>query len=129
MHPKPWRLDLLFSYWVFAWFLLFVTGIVETSPLFALVLVVAEVTCSIVMQPEKRTIAFVLANVLTKLIPLAIVVQAGCGQSAEVWPTLGLLVVYLLYLHINGRSVSQMYLGARPFTPLSDVLAERLHIH
>lgn len=111
--PAPWRVDLLFSYWILFWVALYITGSVDTSPKFALVAAIAlSMTTMMLMGATTRrdlTAYLLLAHAVTKLIPLMII---HCIDSKPMnpIPALALFVVYIVYVRIlNRRSVLELY--------------------
>ena len=69
------RPDYLFSYWVFAWYLLYMVGLVTPNPKFAIIVALLEnlfVLASMVYVRviPKKIIYFSLIILLAKVIPL-----------------------------------------------------------
>ena len=126
MQPNQLRLDLLFTYWIGLWFVLYMLGAITTSPKFALVFITIEFLLAFVVLGE-RSLEFVVANLVTKLIPLCFVIHDDMTTEGFV-STFGLLCMYLVYVWLNNKSISRLYglNGTRPFTPLSNVLHRHL---
>ena len=93
------RLDYVFSYWVFAWFLLYYFKFTSFNPLFALEIATAENTILFLLMiyykvPTFNLISFLVINFFIKILPII-----------HLWNTkiimrdiIAFIVVYLIYL-------------------------------
>ncbi len=110
---KTIRIDLIFSYWIFYWFLLYMLGIVLTSPTLLLYL-----GCLInfyelfgLIYNKASTyniIKFSVIIFLFKFIPLYFVWNRKI-TIYEINVSLLTIAFYLLWLHLNGTSSTKVY--------------------
>jgi len=93
------RPDYLFSYWVFAWYVLYMTGILTPNPKFAILVALLEnvlVLVSMVylrMNPKKIYYFFIMI-LLVKGIPLW-TLRNSTITKRDVSATFGLLLMYV----------------------------------
>jgi hypothetical protein len=103
------RFDLVFSYWIYAWYLLYAFNITSYSPKFALLLGLMENMIMLLLMllygTSKETIFyFILINTLIKGLPLYYLM----GQPIylkDVYFTCALFVLFIIWLHINKQSL------------------------
>jgi hypothetical protein len=106
----PIRADLVFSYWVFGWFLLYsVFGIPRFSPKFALAIGLFEnmflFTLMLSYGTKMQTIVqFVFINTFIKVMPLYYLRHERIAWK-DVFFTLGLFIVFVIWLHLNHQSM------------------------
>ena len=93
------RPDYLFSYWVFAWYVLYMTGIVSPNPKFAILVALLEnvlVLLSMVylrVNPKKIYYFFIMI-LLVKVLPLW-TLRKSTVTKRDVSATAGLLLMYV----------------------------------
>lgn len=128
------RFDLVFSYWIYAWYLLYAFNIYTSySPKFALLLGLIENIIMLILMlvygTSKETIFyFILINTLIKGLPLYYLM----GQPIylkDVYFTCALFVLFIIWLHINKQSlvgnmkiVYESLLYGRDQTPFMSLL-------
>lgn len=112
------RPDYLFSYWVFAWYVLYMVGLVTPNPKFAIIFALLEnlfVLASMVyvrVRP-KKILYFALMVLLVKVIPLW-TVRKSTITKRDVYATFGLFLMYIGWIiwdektHELVRSYTQM---------------------
>jgi hypothetical protein len=103
------RFDLVFSYWIYAWYLLYTFNITSYSPKFALSLGLLEnmimLALMLVYGTSKETIFyFILINTLIKGLPLYYLRHQSIHLK-DVYFTGGLFVLFILWLHLNSQSL------------------------
>lgn len=105
------RPDLVFSYWVFVWFLLYaLIGFPFVfSPKFALAIGLLENVLLLVFMlsygtPLRTILQFVVINALIKVTPLYYL-RKETIQRKDVLFTLFLFLVFVLWLHLNRQSM------------------------
>jgi len=101
------RFDLLFSYWIFTWFVLYYFKFIKYSPKFAFILgLIENVAILFIMIYHKVTIAslveFTFIFSIFKLLPLYIL-RKDAIRVTDVIFTLLLFNLYLVWLLINGE--------------------------
>jgi len=87
------------SYWVFAWYLLYMFGLVRPNPKFAILLTLLENLWMLLWMvylkvKPKKIIYFALMIVLVKVIPLLTVIQDKI-ELRDINATFGLVLMYI----------------------------------
>lgn len=103
------RVDLVFSYWIFVWYLLYVFHIIPFSPKFPLILGVIDNLIMFIMMllygTSRRTIFyFVVINTFIKILPLYFL-RNEIIQWRDIYFTIALFCLFILWLHINHQSL------------------------
>jgi hypothetical protein len=104
------RFDLVFSYWIYAWYLLYAFNIIISySPKFALLLGLLENSIMLLLMlvygTSKETIFyFILINALIKGLPLYYL-RHQTIHLKDIYFTGGLFVLFILWLHLNSQSL------------------------
>jgi len=104
------RIDLVFSYWVFIWYLLFIYKVVNYSPKFVLILGLIENIGLLLLMIWFRTsiktiILFITINTIIKVIPLYSL-RNNIIKMKDIYFTFCIFIVYIIWLHINNQSLS-----------------------
>ena len=117
----PYRFDLLFSYWIFAWYLLYMFNVVSVAPKLTNILAIIVIVCymiSINVSPWK----VVLFISLMKGIPL----WTLRNKQMQIWNELIiasiLLVSYVTWLYINKTSIYDVYYTRKIHPVMTSVL-------
>ena len=108
MIPEKYRIDFIFSFWIFAWFLLYINGFTEFSPFFVLILgIIHNVSYFIKNMFNKSKISsqiiFVVGNIVLKIMPtIYLISKKDTHISLEdiIFTTI-LFIVHLIWLKIN----------------------------
>jgi hypothetical protein len=103
------RPDLVFSYWIYFWYILYTFKLINYSPKFPLILGLID---NIIMfglmllyGSSRRTIVyFLIINTLIKVVPLYYL-RNETIKLKDVYFTFGLFVVFILWLHLNKQSL------------------------
>ena len=108
-----YRLDFIFSYWIFAWFLLYIIGVIKTPPKFLLIVGVAINLIELVyLFIEKvsvyNLVKFSVINTFLKVIPLYFVYQVKITRF-EIMVSSCLLLLYFTWLYIHKVNVNYFY--------------------
>ena len=107
------RPDFFFSYWIFAWYLLYMFNIVKGyNPKFAIIVGVIENMCVILLMLYYKTkpiylILFVVMFIIMKIIPLYTVWKSRITLK-DIISTIVLFVVYLIWVNLNGKSLIEL---------------------
>ena len=110
----PYRFDLLFSYWIFVWYLLYIFEIVDASPKLALILGLFEnltLLYSMIFiqsQPLKTVIIFVMINTCFKVIPLYTLYDEKINLKKDIQNTAVLFIFYIIWLIILNHNVKKV---------------------
>jgi hypothetical protein len=106
------RYDYVFSYWIFAWYLLYITRIFTVyNPKFALIVALFENICVLFLmlyyRTEKRLlILFLIVFFIIKVIPLYTIWHTEIKKE-DIYASIVLLILYLIWAFINKQSVSK----------------------
>jgi hypothetical protein len=103
------RADLVFSYWIYLWFVLYELKFIEYSPKFPLILGVIDNLIMLIMMllygTSRRTIFyFIVINTLIKLMPLYYLRNESIKLN-DIFFTCGLFIVFVFWLHLNKQSL------------------------
>ena len=103
------RVDLVFSYWIYIWFILYELQIIDYSPKFPLILgVIYNVIMLFFMTlygTSRRTIFyFIVINTLIKVLPLYYLREESIRMS-DIYFTGGLFLLFVFWLHLNKQSL------------------------
>ena len=106
------RPDYLLSYWVFAWYLLYMTGLVAQNPKFAILLALIEnlfvlITMVYLKVRPKKIIYFAIMIVLIKVIPLWTVLKHKI-ELRDINATFGLVLMYIGWI-VWDEKIDQLY--------------------
>ena len=103
------RADLVFSYWIYIWFILYELQIIDYSPKFPLILgLIYNVIMLFFMTlygTSRRTIFyFIVINTLIKVLPLYYLREESIRMS-DIYFTGGLFLLFVFWLHLNKQSL------------------------
>ena len=106
------RFDFVFSYWIFVWYLLYISKFTSFTPKFAICVGIIEnivlLSFMILNGSNKRTIFyFVFINTIIKLIPFYTLRKETVALK-DVKPMLVLFAVYLVWIFVNKQNVYKM---------------------
>lgn len=106
---KALRADLVFSYWLFIWFLLYEFKMINYSPKFPIILgIIYNIIMLILMifyGTSRRTIFyFIIINILIKVLPFYYLRKEKIVLK-DVYFTFGLFLLFIIWLHINEQSL------------------------
>ena len=106
---KALRPDLVFSYWIYAWFILYACKYLKYSPKFALILglldnVVMLLLMSLFGTSARTIFYYVIVNTIIKVLPLYYLRQERITWK-DVHFTCGLFFIFVVWLHINEQSL------------------------
>ena len=107
------RFDLVFSYWIFAWYLLYMLKFVKYNPKFAIMIGILENIVLLIFMSlngaNRRTIGyFVLINTLMKLLPFYLLRHEKI-RIGDIQATFGLFVIYVGWIFLNNQSLPENY--------------------
>ena len=107
------RFDLIFSYWIFAWYLLYMAKIVSYKPKLVILLGIIDNTIMLLGMifygSNLRTIlSFIFINVFIKLLPYYSL-RRETIRSSDWKPTIILFLIYCVWLYFNQQSLTGNY--------------------
>ena len=93
------RLDLTFSYWIFAWYLMYMLGVVHVPPkLFLIIGLIINIF--MLAQVKENFIMFIVIGIIaTKLVPLITIYKTPIDYK-EIYYGLGLLLMYIFWMKV-----------------------------
>jgi hypothetical protein len=103
------RADLVFSYWIYLWYVLYAFKVINYSPKFPLILGLIDNLIMLVLMllygTSRRTIFyFVIINTLIKVVPLYYLRNEPVKWS-DIYFTTILFGIFILWLHLNKQSL------------------------
>jgi hypothetical protein len=103
------RSDLVFSYWIYLWYVLYAFKITNYSPKFPLILGLIDNIIMLVLMlvygTSKRTIFyFIIINTVIKVVPLYYLRNESI-QMKDIWFTCILFIIFIIWLHLNKQSL------------------------
>jgi hypothetical protein len=109
------RSDFILSYWILAWFILYIIGIVRTSPLFATLLGAMENIGSVIYfifmgASPYNIIKFIIINAIIKGLPLwYMIVRGHTITRSSIIVTVLMIVMYYTWLLMNNMNLYKIY--------------------
>ena len=109
----PSRFDLRFSYWILAWYFLYILGAVKTSPKFAIIaVIIASVIMTAIFIYYKFAVfeiaVFVVIIFIMKGIPLW-TLRTGTIKPHDIYAFAILFGIYEIYIYANGYTVRNQH--------------------
>ena len=109
---KIYRFDLLFSYWIFAWYVLYQLKWVRTSPKLALILGILTNLYDLVfflIQNVKPSLLFTFVGMMCifKVVPLWTVWRVKLDFTGELNRVVVLFLIYVSWLYLNGYTMDK----------------------
>ena len=103
------RFDLVFSYWIYFWYILYAFKITSFSPKFPLILGLIDniimLILMIVYGTSRRTIFyFIIINTIIKIVPLYYLRNQPLKMK-DIWFTIILFILFIIWLRINEQSL------------------------
>lgn len=107
------RFDLVFSYWIFAWYLLYMAKIVKSNPKLVLLLGIIENTAlllgMILYGSNLRTItSFIVINTFIKLLPYYSL-RYETIRTSDWKPAIIVFFLYCCWLYYNQENLTGNY--------------------
>ena len=106
---KPLRADLVFSYWIYFWYILYAFKITNYSPKFPLILGLIDNFIMLILMltfgTSGRTIFyFIIINILIKVVPLYYL-RNELIKMRDIYFTVILFFIFIFWLHMNKQSL------------------------
>jgi len=103
------RFDLVFSYWIYIWYLFYVYRFISYSPKFAIGLGIIDniimLALMIYFGSNVKTIFyFILINTLIKVVPFY-TLRNETIRLKDIYFTIILFIVFIIWLHINEQNL------------------------
>jgi len=109
MVPVPLRFDLVFSYWIYIWYIIYAFKITKYNPKFALIIGLLHNFIMLILMilygTSKRTIFyFIIVNTIIKILPLYYLQDVPI-KIKDVYFTFGLFILFIIWLHMNKQNL------------------------
>jgi len=106
---KKLRIDLVFSYWIYVWFILYTFKITTFSPKLPLILGLLDniimLALMLIYGTSGRTIFyFIFINIFIKVVPLYYLRNEPI-KMRDIYFTIVLFSIFIIWLHINKQSL------------------------
>lgn len=106
---KALRADLVFSYWIFIWFLLYEFKMINYSPKFPIILGIIDNIFMFILMifygTSRRTIFyFIVVNICIKAVPFYYL-RNETIKLKDIYFTFGLFLLFIIWLHINQQNL------------------------
>jgi hypothetical protein len=104
------RVDLIFSYWVIVWFLVYSVGVTIYSPKFVIIIALLENIYSGIMlrTANVQTIMSLMVLILLKMIIL-FVLRNDKIRAIDIFVSVILFIIYVIWVHMNNETVLGYY--------------------
>jgi hypothetical protein len=107
------RVDFILSYWIFTWYILYIIKIISYSPKLIIMLGIFENLITLIIMILygsncKTIIYFIIINIIIKVIPFY-TIRNDKIKLRDIYSTIILILIYLLWVKINGESVIKYY--------------------
>jgi len=104
------RIDFIFSYWIFLWYLLYLFRIVNYNPKFAILCgFIENISIFFLMfyygTKKKLILLFFIMFVLLKIIPLYSIWNTKI-TARDITATIVLFIIYLVWIFYNKKTIS-----------------------
>ena len=125
------RIDFVFSYWIFAWYLLYEFKIVNDNPKIALTIALIENFIGLFLMiyysnSKNHILSFIIIMTLIKIIPLWRLRNTDY-EFNSLYIMISLFMIFLLWLSINKIDIIEYHKGKldsvkkdKPFGPFMD---------
>jgi len=105
------RFDFVFSYWIFAWFILYELKIIQFNPKIALIMALITTLIEVFMMiyfnnSVFNIFLFSFINFIMKVLPLWILRKSEY-KIIDIYAFIGLFIIYLVWLFINHVNIKK----------------------
>jgi hypothetical protein len=103
------RADMVFSYWVFVWYVLYLIGWIKYNPKLAFILglidniIILTIMLYIGKTPINSILLFIATNIIIKVVPLYYLYKTQLKEN-DVYFTIDLFIFFCIWLYINGQT-------------------------
>lgn len=111
---NPNRPDLIFSYWIIVWYVLYIIGFVPYNPkyLFILGIALAGIQFCVMLVYRKSfsyIMAFIIANLILKGVPLFTIFGRKTTKE-DVFAMVLSVAMYTLWLKLNNKNLYRFFI-------------------
>jgi hypothetical protein len=107
------RIDFIFSYWIFSWYLLYITNIIEYSPKFVFLLGIIENIILLFFITQNGStietiIKFIVINIIIKIVPYY-TIRNDKIKDKDIFVSCLIFIIYNIWLYINNTTIVNIY--------------------
>ena len=108
---KALRGDLIFSYWIYVWYLFYIFNYTSYNPKFALMIGLIDNIIMLILMlyyntPKRTLLIFVLVNTLIKVVPLYYLRKDNDAVKwKDIYFTCILFIIFVVWLHLNKQNL------------------------
>jgi hypothetical protein len=107
------RIDLVFSYWLFIWYILYYINLIKYSPKFVIGLGIIENFIMLLFMFYYKTkidtiMYFILINTIIKIIPYYMMRNEHIKLS-DIKATIIIFIIYCIWVYLNGGTVIEYH--------------------
>jgi len=107
------RFDLVFSYWIFTWFLLYELKFVKYNPQFALICGLFENLFLLPFMVYYKNsllniLSFIFINLFIKILPLWLL-RKTIFSKKDIYATIILFLIYILWILLNKINLKKFF--------------------
>lgn len=105
------RPDLIFSYWIYLWYILYIFKVVKYNPKFAIICGMIENLIILLLMRIYNTkkiliVLFIIMFFILKLIPLYTIWNDNIKLNDDIKNTSLLFIIYLVWIHLNQLNIT-----------------------
>ena len=105
------RPDLIFSYWIYLWYILYIFKLLKYNPKLAIICGMIENLVIFILMCIYKTkkilvVLFIIMFFLLKLIPLYTIWNDKIHLNDDIKNTSLLFIIYLLWIHLNQLTIT-----------------------
>jgi hypothetical protein len=102
----------IFTYWIFIWYLFYISKLVNINPKFALIMAIIENICILFLMFYYKTnlnlvFLYIIMMIILKIIPLYSIWNTKIGNKDIIW-TFILFIIYLIFRFVNNKTIDDL---------------------
>ena len=112
------RPDLIFSYWIYLWYILYIFKVLKYNPKLAIIFGMIENLIMFILMCIYNTkkilvVLFIIMFIILKLIPLYTIWNDKIQFNDDIKNTSLLFIIYLLWIHLNQLTITDALTNAK----------------
>jgi hypothetical protein len=112
------RPDLIFSYWIYLWYILYIFKVLKYNPKLAIIFGMIENLIMFILMCIYNTkkilvVLFIIMFIILKLIPLYTIWNDKIRFNDDIKNTTLLFIIYLLWIHFNQLNITDALTNAK----------------
>jgi hypothetical protein len=124
-------MHLLLSYWILFWYLLYITGVISSSPKLIIILelillpILYCINLSTQKSINKNLVIIFIIQIFIKIIPLYTLRDEEIDYSNDIPNIIVVILLYLIWLHLNHQSINNLYIKHH-YMPITNLITKLL---